>query len=73
MNRSGMQRQVLQAGTQVDIDSKGRRSERPMQESVKRAGLIDGVREFTTGMKRRTQTAGLRRGGVVKKAGGRYD
>ena len=68
-----MSKQVLQAGTDVAIDSKGRRSERPMDTAPKRNGLAAGVREFATGMNRRTKAAGLRRGGVVKKPGGRYD
>lgn len=73
MNRGDMSRQVLQAGTQVNIDSKGRRSEAPMEPRSKSGGIAEGVREFTTGMKRREKAAGFKRGGQVKKPGKRYD
>ena len=69
MNRSDMTRQVLQPGTKVKIDSRGKRTE-----SASTLGAAEeGVREYTTGLKRREKAAGLRRGGVVKKAGRRYD
>lgn len=72
MNRSDMTRQVLQPGTKVQIDSRGKRTESAMDGS-KPNPMAAGVREFTTGLKRREKAAGLRRGGVVKKAGRRYD
>lgn len=73
MNRSDMSRQVLQPGTRVSIDSKGRRSEEPMGSREKSGGLAAGVREFTTGMQRREKAAGFKRGGQVKKPGKRYE
>lgn len=72
MNRGDMSRQVLQAGTQVNIDSKGRRTESPMPAREK-SNFGAGAREFVTGMERRKKAAGMWRGGKVKKPGGRYD
>lgn len=68
MNRSNMGKQVLQAGTHVTVDSKGRRSEAPLKAKSSSAPGA-GMREYITATNRRSKDAGLKRGGAVKKAG----
>lgn len=73
MNRTNMQKQIMQPGTRVAVDSKGRRSESAMGPGKKaKPGMGDVTREFITATERRKQAAGLKCGGAVKR-GKRYD
>ena len=64
MNRASTPKQIMQPGTRVSVDSTGGRRESPLTPS-----RGEGMREYTTGLKRRSKTAGLKSGGAVKKSG----